>query len=334
MTKKDFELSLNSPNYRVSQYKGKLITFSNVNSIIQEATDNGYRFVKYDKDLMIFKRNKIVPTFDERIVNGNIVETDTYLYEDDYYYVTGRIENNPIRFNKSWTKSFSLLSESWISYHSYLPDVYINTPNRLLSWKYEYGNVVWEHNIEGKYQTFYNTYKPFILELISNSSPVTTKSFETFSVNLLTEKYNEDLKHYYVVDDIFFNQVIFYNSRQCSGLQEIEIDNKDEIYSMVNSVSNSENLTAIKNDKGLWNINHIRDYRVNYNEPIFNSNIAFLQQDYFIDKILNSGSIDYNKDWTNLSSLKDTYLGVRLHYDKSSDTKLLFNFSIELENNG
>ena len=49
---------------------------------------------------------------------------------------------------------------------------------------------------------------------------------------------------------------------------------------------------------------------------------------------MNTNAIDYNKSWENLSVLRDTYLGVRLQFDKFADTKLMFNFSTQLNNNG
>jgi hypothetical protein len=52
-----------------------------------------------------------------------------------------------------------------------------------------------------------------------------------------------------------------------------------------------------------------------------------IQTNYYIDKIVNTAAIDYNKDWTQRTSFRDKYLVVRLIFDSFADTRLTFNFS-------
>ena len=78
-----------------------------------------------------------------------------------------------------------------------------------------------------------------------------------------------------------------------------------------------------------WNINSIRDIRTDYNSPIWSSKIKDTQSNYYIDKILNTDSMNFNKDWSELESFRDKYLSVRLIFDKFVDTKLIMNFSNE-----
>ena len=80
-----------------------------------------------------------------------------------------------------------------------------------------------------------------------------------------------------------------------------------------------------------WSVNDIRDIRVDYDEPIFDSNILSRQDGYYTDKILNLSSLDENKDWEQLESLRDKYLVVRLIFDTFDDVKLIMNYSIESE---
>ena len=56
-----------------------------------------------------------------------------------------------------------------------------------------------------------------------------------------------------------------------------------------------------------------------------------LQDDYFIDKKLNTGVIDYNKDWTQVESFRDKYLIVRFIFDTFDDIKLITNFTANTE---
>ena len=106
-------------------------------------------------------------------------------------------------------------------------------------------------------------------------------------------------------------------------------ESEDYLYNQVSNLNNDE-IIADRSERN-WNINNLRDIRTDYNQTIFISDLASLQTEYFIDKILNNASIDYNKDWTELESFRDKYLVVRLIFDKFADVKLLLNFSGEHE---
>ena len=70
----------------------------------------------------------------------------------------------------------------------------------------------------------------------------------------------------------------------------------------------------------------MRDYRVDYNRPMFDRNPINLQVDYYIDKVINTNVFNFNKSWTQLEPLRDKYLVVRLIFDKFDNVKLLMNF--------
>ena len=67
----------------------------------------------------------------------------------------------------------------------------------------------------------------------------------------------------------------------------------------------------------------------------------YFNPNYFIDKVLNNNSIDYDKDWSELESFRDKYLVVRLIFDNFAEhtqhengtVKMLMNFSMESETN-
>jgi alpha-amylase/alpha-mannosidase (GH57 family) len=71
----------------------------------------------------------------------------------------------------------------------------------------------------------------------------------------------------------------------------------------------------------------MRDLRDDYDVPMFIKNVAQLQSNYYIDKIVNPAAMNYNKDWTQLTSFRDKYLVVRLIFDNFADVRLTFNFS-------
>lgn len=273
-------------------------------------------------------------TTEQITVNIDYIDTE-------YEYIQGTIIEEPTELNNSWTMSFSLKQDSWTSWHSYLPNFYINVPEKFYSWIYG-NNGLWKHNKEGHYQTFYDKLNPFVLEYVSLSNPLSTRLWEYLLLLVEVKKYNNSFKEFTNINDTFFNKLIAYNSRQCSGLMNIKVKDADEfsedyLYEQITNLDNNE-IIVDRNERN-WTLNNLRDIRTNYNEPIFISNLASLQNEYFIDKVLNNNSIDYEKDWSELESFRDKYLVVRLIFDnfakekikEAGDTKLIMNFSVENE---
>jgi len=77
-----------------------------------------------------------------------------------------------------------------------------------------------------------------------------------------------------------------------------------------------------------WCINDIRDYRIDYAKPVFKKDWTSIRGSFPIDKVLDTTVIDFNKDWTQLESLRDKFLIVRLILDNLHDVQLITNFSI------
>lgn len=258
------------------------------------------------------------------------VEVDVEYVEREYKYIEGTpVVGSPIKYNNSWTLSYSLKDEAWTSWHSYLPNFYINTPDKFYSW-INGSSYFWKHNQIGSYQKFYNVIKPFIIEFVSTSNLV-TKTWDSISTILDTKKYDSENQDFYDVKE-FFNKVVFYNSRQSSGELNIKIKNDNITSYLNNQVNNSvlNDIIATKKES-IWHINNLRDFRIDYNTSIWNKDILDLQSNYFIDKIVNLNSISYNKPWYQLESFRDKFLVVRYLFDKFADTKMIINLSIEDE---
>ena len=238
-----------------------------------------------------------------------------------------------LTINNSWTVSYSLKTNSWKSFHSYLPRFYVETPNKFYSWSGN-DNTLWRHNVEGSYQNFYGTKYPFIIEYVSVSNPLVTRIWDYIEFITEAKKYDETSGEFLDERFITFNKALFYNSRQTTGILNLIVKDTtehDEDY-LLQQVQNLDGDSIIidRNERN-WSINQIRDLRVDYSKPMFNRNLTDLQNEYYIDKIVNSNVIDKNKNWTELESFRDKYLVIRLIFDNFDDVKLLFNYSIENE---
>ena len=272
----------------------------------------------------------------DELLEDIVIETETTVtinYIDiDYCYLSGEEVHDAIQHDNSWTLSYDLDEQRWISWHSYLPSMYFFVADKFYSWLYGQTGI-WKHNKIGHYQTFYGKLCPFIVDYVSISNPLMTRIFDAIQLICDAEIYDSVREEFTDVDTYFFNKVIAYNSRQCTGELNIKVKNEDlnQNY-LMEQVDNtkSDEIIADKNEK-TWSLNNLRDIRINYNTPIFDSNPASKQSDYFIDKVLNVSSMDFNKDWNELESLRDKYLAVRFIFDKFANIKLALNFSSENE---
>lgn len=229
----------------------------------------------------------------------------------------------------SWTMSFNLETKSWASWHSYLPNAYFQLPNKFFSWIYT-SRAIWEHNIEGLYQTYYGVLKPQVIEYVSNEGPTQTKIFDFIKFITEAQSYDADSEEFLDERYITFNKALFYNSRQNSGvLTLVPKDVTSPDYIMNQTVNNQIGEVVVSKNEETWAVNELRDYRIDYTKPMFNSNPENLQANYFIDKELNTAVIDFEKNWQDLESFRDKYLIVRLIFDTFGAVKLLFNFSME-----
>lgn len=335
-TKKDFlfkDEQINNQNYEICTLNGELIIFKNIDTIIETEEINGWRYIGIYDTKMKFEKENIKIRIETRWINGIPTILNIPYMDIEYKYVSGELIENVETLNNSWTLSYSLKNKSWLFWHSYLPSFYMNIPEEFYSW-INGNNNIWKHNKIGSYQTYYGVKYPFIIEYVSMSDPINTKTFEY--IKLLTEAKKLNIEFNEFVEERFvtFNKALFYNSRQCSGIlnllvKDINSDSTDYLLQQVQNLP-GDSIIIDRNEKD-WTINQLRDIRTDYTKPIFKSDINSIQDNYFIDKVVNESTIDFNKDWSELESFRDKYLVVRFIFDNFDDVKLLLNYSIENE---
>ena len=238
--------------------------------------------------------------------------------------------------NKSFTLSYDIKANegkgAWASFHSYIPNYYISTPNNMYSyWRDVPGNSLYKHH-EGLFGFYYGKSHDYIIELISLSNPLTTRTWEDITLQVQVKKYDEEAKDYIYVKNTIFDKVILYNSNQSSGELEMVVKKDSDDY-LTDQTINKVGSIIISNNEHDWRFNDLRDHVVDYSKPLFSKSWNSIKDDYPIDKVVNEVVIDYLKNWYELRTFTDKYLAVRLIYSKFADksVELTTNYTVENE---
>lgn len=252
-----------------------------------------------------------------------------------FEFVDGEVlEEDLVEHNNSWTMSFDLKEMQWVGWHSYIPNLYFYISEKFYAWQHGNDNI-WKFNVLGNYQTYFGVYYPHIIEYVSLSNPLITKIWDWLILHTEAKEYLSEYDDYVDRRFVTHNKMMVYNTRQHSGLLNLIVKESlaDENY-MSNQVANSNNGDIIidRNERN-WTVNDFRDIRTDYNVPMFIKTLASVQSEYFIDKVINDASIDFNKDWTQLESFRDKFLVVRLIFDNFDNIRIITNYSIEPETN-
>ena len=233
--------------------------------------------------------------------------------------------------NKSWTLSYSFASQSWISYHSYLPLYYIHNQESLYSFIGD--SNIWKHNIEGIFNSFYNVQTPYIIEYVKVGPGLNSMITEDLTLITKARRWNITDKTYQDERFITFNKLIAYNDRASTG--ELNVVVKDTMSNpgdwLFHQLRNTPGQILITRRERDWNLNEIRNYVVDPGLPIFSNAWAKIQDNYYIDKVVNQTNIDHLTQWSNTEMLRDKFIIIRLKFDNFDNVNLIFNFSLETE---
>lgn len=317
-----------------------------------QKTAHGVFFVSYiDRKIYQFNGQRLIPISDSGMfnwfrenipfnganINGNINNpsnpngfgfVSVYDSEKERFIISKKDSLNGD--NYSWTISYSLKNESWISFHSYLPSFYYYVKNQFFSW-IDNQDSLWQHNIRGNYQNFYGTRYPYIIEYVSLSNPLISRIWENITLQSEALEYVQATNSFLDKRFVTFNKGLFYNTRQNSGILNLNVKDTDEDQYLMSQIVNEIGTITIDRNERDWSLNEIRDIVIDNTVPMFEQTISNLQDNYYIDKEVNPNAIDFNKDWTQLESFRDKYLVVRLIFDNFDNIRLISNYSVETE---
>lgn len=282
-------------------------------------TPYGYFFVSdKEKSIYQFQGEGLVP-----ISSSGMKSDIKYLIGDtDSKYVTGydptleRILITKTGLN-GWTLSYSLAYKAWRSYHTYIPNKYLTSRDKFLSWDINKPQI-WLHNSRG-YCNFRGVNQEHIIEYVSLDSPLIDKQWnhirmDTEAESELGESLNET-----------FDRAILYNNTQCSGELKLSVtDNTVDYFSnRINNSVDGEIILDRMNDSWYFN-----DF---YNVKTSDKPIIWLDKNKNIyTSTLNITSKD-NLNWWDISPIEGKFCIVRLIKSSEKDFKLSTNFNISNE---
>lgn len=268
------------------------------------------RLIFHKKDYKI--RDEYINNF--TVVDGiSISDNFTLWFNGTDFFYNGKpgsttetvdIKNTTYFENKSFTLSYSFLTNSWISYHSYLPYYLFNDSDSF------YSNECYKHN-EGNFQTYYGVKYDHMIDLIAKNTPTETK----LTTNLcyasnVSEKYSDGT--FFPVNSTF-TKGVFYNTNQSSGYQDIVVKQPFNLNADLNQVY----ATNVDNK---WRLNDLRSISVDNTKPVWSKDWNDLLTNYWIDKV--PTNVNYLKSLFEVERFRDYYFGVRLFFNPIENYKI------------
>lgn len=226
----------------------------------------------------------------------------------------------------SWTVAYSPVTQSWVSFYSFLPNFYVEQQEFFQSGIQCEDTTLWNHNLTNKsYQTFYNEFHPFIIEPVTKAD-LLSNVLTSVSYRMDVYRYENQYDYRYM-KDITFDKAIIYSPTQTSGELDIHIQHKDNL---LDGIFATQNLTSISipisSLDNIWRLNKISDVTKDANSliPLFNYECNN------VHKKLNNIALDYNKPFSMLkrTRLKSDYFKVRLLNNSQARYKFIFKYLI------
>ena len=181
-------------------------------SVIYDSTEEIVYFTKKDYRLRPEFKGQIVHVRDNQFALANNLLVTVSLQDPSYFE------------DASWTLSYDLKAESWVSFHDWHPSLTIPSQSHFFSIK---DNGLWLHN--DTCQSFCNYYGidyPFEVEILSNTG-VTVTTLRSMEYQVEAYQYKDNCSDAHHVLDFNFDRAVVHNSEQVSGLLKLNITPKN-----------------------------------------------------------------------------------------------------------
>lgn len=333
------ELSLKGLKLWIEENAKQLIDFPNINNpnnLFGTGWLIGYDY-KNDRVLVTFRRYSFK---DETIYKGIYSENDCEVGKiyfapiiNKFVYITDadcsyQILDFSSEFfcDKSWTLSYSILLDNWVSYHSYTPTLYMPTRTDLYSFK---DKGMHKHNVKGIYTTYYDTYYPNIVEFVTKKAPASTLLWTSLVYNSEAKVYLDG--RYKDIQDTFTNIIAWHENdiQQNTGKMEVKIRKDNTPDSMFETITDYPGQVKVYKRYTEWYLNGLYNFIKDQELPVWTNTCTPF------DKEIIEDNIDYFKDYLFLDRLRSNHLMLRFIFDnpEKSNVKLVTKYIMPILTN-
>jgi len=228
--------------------------------------------------------------------------------------------------NESWTLSYSLDGNFWVSFHSYQPNFMYNGNSNVYTFinRVDNGTVTWKH-VERNYQTYYGTKYDHILDIsISNAGAEKVSHSIQFINNVYL--YNSTSEASNKIENITFDRFYAYNSKQASTQRDLIV----KIPNSYQDITLPLTQTLMDRTENYWRFNRFRDEITDRTIPYFTSDWEDLQVFFdaegqgYIDGVLDPLAIDGTRGIYQQARFRDKFFAVRMFFnDPTEDYKIV-----------
>lgn len=251
--------------------------------------------------------------------------TENILYENGVFVKDNlQIELTDTRYfcNYSFTLSYSFKTNSWVSFHSYIPNYYVGNSNFFYSGK---PNSLWLHNTSlTLFNNYYNNKEPYIIEypLYFGGADEIIQNIKDYSKIL---KYT-DFQEFIETDDIYFSHAIIYNNQQCSGTLKLTKKPKNSIssYNKYPIYHADEKEILYTKSNSFYQFNTFWALQKSSQQVMWKKSCDSLS----IYKELNNDNMNYSKRSFNKAPLMSKNCLIRLINNDVDNCKFVSNFII------
>jgi len=212
--------------------------------------------------------------------------------------------------NYSWTLSYSFALKNFVSFHSYMPKVYMWDRFDMFTPSSE---GMYIHNVNGSFRRFYGKQEPWVINFTAMDNE-SAETIEFQDTTVYAESRVWDGETYIQSEKIPFDKAVIYNTNQSTGVLDItQIDDNDALSGSYETLGGDElRWDYLPNHSWRFNEvwNRVKDEGVRLFKP-FRGN-------YY--KAVNFDNIgEYNGD----DKFLDIYIGYILYYDGESHKNIL-----------
>lgn len=217
--------------------------------------------------------------------------------------------------NKSFTISYNFNTNSWTSFHSYIPNYYIENTNYFMTGN---KNNIYSHHLTNKsYQVYNGKLFPFEIEL-NDKFTINNKILSSVSYYLDVVRFHNDGATYYN-NNVGFNKAIIYNSNQTTGILDLVLTDNNNLFENKKYPILAYDSTKVLqvNKEGRYSFNQFKNRRIG-NKPMF------LEEKNGVNKHINIEAIDNTLANNNYNPIRGTFNNIKLINDKHSNYKMAF----------